>query len=152
MNNQTFHRCARAKHQGFSLLEVLVAVVVLSIGLLGLAALQLKGLQAAHSGYQRSLASVIANDAVERLWVSIPSGLPTGTTLTTIQTDWLAAWQPSAVANANIRPTLPGLAASEITDEGDGTYLITVEWSEERFTNDLAGASTFEYRITLPDL
>ena len=54
--------------RGFSLLEALIALVVLSIGLIGVAAMQLKALQSANAGYQRSVASVAAVDAQERLW------------------------------------------------------------------------------------
>ncbi|MBF7055111.1 prepilin-type N-terminal cleavage/methylation domain-containing protein, partial [Halomonas sp. KAO] len=52
-------------NRGFTLVEALVALVVLSIGLLGVAAMQMKALQGAHIGYQRALASIIAIDAQE---------------------------------------------------------------------------------------
>src|SRR5690554_8195605 len=59
----------RAK--GFTLLEALIALLVLSIGMLGVAAMQLKALQGAHAAYQRSIASLAAQDAQERLWASM---------------------------------------------------------------------------------
>ena len=43
---------------GFTLLEVLVAVVVLSVGLLGLASLQVNGLRFNHSAYMRTQATL----------------------------------------------------------------------------------------------
>ena len=42
------------RQRGFSLVEALIALVVLSIGLIGVAAMQLKALQSANAGYQRS--------------------------------------------------------------------------------------------------
>lgn len=57
--------------RGFSLIEALIALVVLSIGLIGVAAIQLKALQSANAGYQRSVASVAAVDAQERLWAQL---------------------------------------------------------------------------------
>ena len=57
--------------RGFSLIEALIALVVLAVGLIGVAAMQLKALQSANTGYQRSLASVAAVDAQERLWAAL---------------------------------------------------------------------------------
>lgn len=49
------------RHQrGVTLLEVLIAVFVLSIGLLGLATLQFKGLRNGQHSYQRSQAALLA--------------------------------------------------------------------------------------------
>ncbi|NNM59072.1 MAG: type IV pilus modification protein PilV [Legionellales bacterium] len=64
-------------NQGFSLLEVLVAVVVLAIGLLSLAALQISGiryLSAANMDYQAMLQAV---DMAERMRAN-PDGVAGG--------------------------------------------------------------------------
>ncbi len=53
--------------RGAGLIEVLVAVVVLGVGLLGAAGMQLAGLQGGHSAYQRSQATWLANDLIDRL-------------------------------------------------------------------------------------
>ncbi len=55
------------QQQGFTLIEVLVAVVVLSIGLLGLAGLQTTGLRNNQSAYYASQAAIYANDIFERM-------------------------------------------------------------------------------------
>ncbi len=52
---------------GFTLIEVLIAVLVLSIGLLGLAALQTSGLGMNHSAYLRSQATILAADMADRM-------------------------------------------------------------------------------------
>lgn len=57
-----------ARNQGgFTLLEVLVALLVLSIGLLGLAALQTVGLKFNHQSYQRTQAVILAYDIIDRI-------------------------------------------------------------------------------------
>jgi len=53
--------------KGFTLLEVLVALLVLSIGLLGLAGLQTLSLRNNQSAFQRSQAVVLAYDALDRV-------------------------------------------------------------------------------------
>lgn len=55
------------KVKGFTLLEVLVALLVLSIGLLGLAGLQVTGLRDNHSAYLRSQAVLLAQDMADRM-------------------------------------------------------------------------------------
>ncbi len=52
---------------GFSLIEVLVALLVLSIGLLGLAALQTTGLKFNHQSYERTQAVMQAYDVIDRM-------------------------------------------------------------------------------------
>lgn len=51
--------------EGFSLLEVLIAVVVLSIGLLGLAALQAIALRNSAQSYERSQATALAYEIAD---------------------------------------------------------------------------------------
>jgi len=53
--------------QGFSLLEVLIAALVLAIGLLGLAALQASGLQSGHASSLHSQATLLAYDIADRM-------------------------------------------------------------------------------------
>ena len=62
-------RCNRPS--GFTLLEVLVALLVLAIGLVGIASLQVSGLRNAHSSYYTTIASSVALDFEERLWVAM---------------------------------------------------------------------------------
>ncbi|HIB83618.1 MAG TPA: type IV pilus modification protein PilV [Chromatiaceae bacterium] len=57
----------KLQSKGFTLIEVLVAVVVLSIGLLGLAGMQLAGLQNNQSALYRSIATYQAWDMADRL-------------------------------------------------------------------------------------
>lgn len=60
------------KQQGFSLIEALISLVILSLGLVGVAAMQLKALQSATIGYQHSVVTLAAVDAQERLWAELP--------------------------------------------------------------------------------
>jgi type IV pilus assembly protein PilV len=57
----------RTREGGFTLIEILVAIVILSVGLLGLAGLQANGLQANHGAYLRSQASILAYDMIDAM-------------------------------------------------------------------------------------
>ncbi len=55
------------RQKGFSLIEVLVALLVLSIGLLGLAMLQVTGMKFNSDAYFRTQATVLAYDIMDRM-------------------------------------------------------------------------------------
>lgn len=71
MNNMPFKnslsRLNVREQAGFTLLEILVAIVVLSIGLLGLAGLQAASLNNNQTAYYRSVASQQAYDMADRM-------------------------------------------------------------------------------------
>lgn len=56
--------------RGFTLVEILVAVLVLAIGLLGLAGLQATTMRFNHSAYMRSQATNLAYDIADRMRVN----------------------------------------------------------------------------------
>jgi len=59
---------ARSKRErGFSLLEVLIALLVLSVGLLGIAGLQSISLKYNHQSYERSQATVLISEMIEKI-------------------------------------------------------------------------------------
>jgi prepilin-type N-terminal cleavage/methylation domain-containing protein len=69
--SQGFNRSRGAKHQkGLSLIEILVAVIILATGLLGQASLQMLSLKnAAISGYH-SHATILADNLLERMHIN----------------------------------------------------------------------------------
>ena len=72
-----------SKADGFTLLEVLVAVLVFSFGLLGIAGLMTISVRNNHNGYLRSQANFLAENMVDRmranpvaLWAGTYAGTP----------------------------------------------------------------------------
>ena len=59
------------RQAGLSLVEVLVALVLLSIGLLGLAGLQASGMRVGQGSIHRSQAAQLAHDMLERLRANV---------------------------------------------------------------------------------
>lgn len=56
-----------SRSRGFTLIEVMVALVVLAVGLLGMASLMVRSQQSNEGAYSRSQASILAYDIVERM-------------------------------------------------------------------------------------
>ncbi|MBU2971801.1 prepilin-type N-terminal cleavage/methylation domain-containing protein [Pseudoalteromonas sp. C2R02] len=60
-----------SQSKGFTLIEVLIALIISSIALLGLASGQLKSLQYATNSFNYTVSLIQANNAIERMWVDI---------------------------------------------------------------------------------
>lgn len=119
--------------RGITMIEVLIAVVVLSIGLLGMAALQTQSVRLNHSAYLRSQATSLAYDMSDRMRVNrnnlgnyahaMGAAPPAGTTVAATDVSaWLLA----------LDRTLP-LGQGSIAINGD-TVTITVQWDDSRGT------------------
>jgi type IV pilus assembly protein PilV len=127
---------------GFTLIEALIAVLVLSIGLLGVAAMQLKALQSAHIGYQRSVASLIAIDAQERAWERLSQNgtCPEASEIN----NWVDDWSNTLEITNNDALTGGGVG-------NDCEYSVKLEWDEGRLSVDEV-FQAFEYQFRLPIL
>lgn len=62
-----------AQQRGFSLVEVLVAVLVLSVGLVGIAGLQVAAMKTNQSAYMRSQATALAYSLGDRMRSNVPA-------------------------------------------------------------------------------
>ena len=134
--------------RGLTLVELLVALLVLSIGLLGLAGLQTVSLQYNHSAYMRTHANNMAYDIADRMRanrsaarngaynIGIDEPSPAGGT---VATDDLAEWR------AAITTTLPD-ASGAVAVDGDGNATIRIRWLDERSDEDEPERTT--YRVT----
>lgn len=130
------------RQSGFTLVEALVALVILSIGLLGVPAMQLKALQSAHAGYQRAVASLAAQDIVELLWNELDmssNSCPSSSRIDLV--DWQERW-------STVLPHLSGTPVSSepASNSDDCVYAIEISWQEGRFDDEGA----FEYTARLP--
>lgn len=148
----------RQRQMGVGLVEVLVAVLILSIGVLGFAGMQLKALKGTGNTFYRSQATVLADDILSRIavnagqiatyattasWTGAPvsdAAVPSwwsacstsagGTTTTCSQAN-LAAWdiKQSAWMAAHLLPN--GRAeVAKCPGSGVQTYCVSVAWNK----------------------
>ncbi len=109
-----FEHRAPTRQRGVTLIEILVAIVLTAVGLLGLAGLQLRGIQVNQGSSMRSLAAIMAEDLADRMrsdYAALATGSFVGTyTLSNLGTapvaslnDWLYGLQalPAGTAAAN---------------------------------------------------
>ena len=136
----------KSRHRGFTLLEILIAVVVLSIGLLGVASLQALGQQSNHSAYLRSQATALAYDMLDRMRAN-NAGVKAGnydaidTTAQTYSDPGCASssCSPSLMAQYDeydwqqeLKTQLPS-GNGTVAGGGSGTlFTVTVMWDDDR--------------------
>ncbi|MCF6323043.1 MAG: type IV pilus modification protein PilV [Gammaproteobacteria bacterium] len=61
------------KLRGFTMVEILVTIIILSIGLLGVAALQVTGMRSVNSASHRTHAAILVDDIAERMRANPPA-------------------------------------------------------------------------------
>jgi len=130
----------RQRQHGFTLLEVLIALLILSIGLLGLAALQTKSLRSNQMASMRTTVTQLAYDISDRMRAN-PAGVaaneyvlaggvtPTGTTIAAAD---LIAWNQAVVALPGGRSSITQCDGTSVPPCDGLTHIITVQWDEMR--------------------
>ena len=134
--------------RGTTLLEVLVTIVILAIGLLGLAGLQARLQSSEMEAYQRAQALVLINDMASRIATNrsnaadyvTGSGNPLGAGMTCPAAtaaqqgrdarEWCEALQGAgeSLAGSNVGAMVGGRGCVEVIPSIPGAYLVTVAW------------------------
>lgn len=135
------------KQRGASLLEVLIAVVIISIGLLGLAGLQTSSIKSNHSSYLRSQATILAYDLSDRMRASRDA------TLNGRYAD--GSTHADKVAWNNLLTQIIGNNVASSVAQNGNQFTITITWDDARGdiqnpTNPVLGRlQTFTYVLEL---
>ena len=141
ISNDPLQRRASA---GFSLMEVLVAMLILAIGLLGLASLQTQSLKFNHDAYVRSQATILAADIMDKMradppnpgtndpWfdVAVPNFDDCDLNLAPDAINDATPLMAVCVWQTNIQGLLPSGSGGIVANPLDGTMFdITIQWS-----------------------
>lgn len=138
------------KQHGFTLIEILITVVILAVGLLGLAGLVLEGMRNNQGAYLRTQASILAYDMADRMrankeraadYAAFSTDGAT-TTLPACATD-SAGCTPAGQAQVDLvewtrqirgvgsdMVLLPGGVGTIAQDATSLSYTVTVTWDE----------------------
>lgn len=141
---------SRGRVAGFSLLEVLIAIVVLSIGVLTVAGLQVFALRANQVSYQRSQAAVLAAEIIDRMRANRaaaaagnysldpdePPPAPEGACEEAACNGAAMAARDLSLWFQRLVDTLPGATAEIVCSDAPCTpaslHTVTVMWDEDR--------------------
>lgn len=140
--------------RGFTLVEAMVALVVLAVGLLGIAALYVESLSASRSALLRTQAVNLAADMADRIRANRVAGIAYAAGTADAGTETVACETTAGCTSAELAAhdvfrwkatataLLPGFQGEiDFTDALPDVYVITVSWSEPE------GAATFALRI-----
>ena len=151
------------KQSGFSLIEVLIALIIMSVGMLGIAGLYVQSLQAGRTSMFRHQAVALAGDVADRIRAN-PTARDTYEDATGADSGCVATGADCSANEMALHDiflwkqqagnTLPGSAATgggdvivEFEDVTPPRYIITVQWEEPGIAADDVFPS---YAITIP--
>ncbi len=128
----------RNPQRGATLIEVMVAMIVLAIGILGIAALQTTSVQANYSSYYRSQATLMAADITDRMranrTVAIAGSYAIASfpaSSTTNKVDGTQAEKDKAQWLNQLAGTLPE-GTGTIVSDANNVFTVTIRWNDAR--------------------
>lgn len=155
MTSRAHHRRLSRKSSGFSMIEVLVALVILAIGLLGFALLQTMNLRFTQSANYRTQATNLAYDLLDQMranrFQAAWYGGASGASFDAGEVDDIACSRPiGAVTIAQsisrwqcqVARTLGPTASAQVT-YNDGNVAVNISWGDNRWEQDGASPTTF---------
>ncbi len=136
------------RHKGFSLIEVLITILVVSFGLLGMAALIISGVRSNSIAHYRSVASKQTEDIADRMranqagviagaYDALSATTPTGSDCVTnvCSSTQTATYDHAQWNTANSR-LLPG-GVGTVNGSVAAGYAITLMWTEKGMNGEV---------------
>lgn len=144
MNKRKPHKTRTQR--GFSLIEILVSLLIFSIGLLGLTGMQARALTSVQESHQRLVATDFAHRAVAGMWLVSDAELAQFNTGQPRYVTWLAGLQDPDNGLIGLDTERTSISA-----QPDGSVTITVAWSSgtDRGTNYAGGLDSRQHQHTM---
>ena len=134
------------KQTGTSLIEILVTVVILSVSLLSMAALQTQSLKLNQSAMMRSQANIMAYEMMDRIRINRGTN---STNIGNYSADYDETPSGNTLATQDVSDWRTGLASALPSGEGaiacvSATRLceVSVKWSEEQIFGTASDSNT----------
>jgi len=147
MKTRQYYILKRFGMNGFTMVELMVAVLVLAIGLLGLAGLQVWGLNNNHNAYLRTQATLLAQDIIERMRSNsnldayLGSGTADDCFAHTCDSGQMAGYDLTRW-NSALATQLPGGTGTVTKTQGPPVvYNITITWVEQESNPNTPGSN-----------
>lgn len=163
--------------RGFSLIEILVTLLIVAIGLMGTATMQLTGLSSNQGAYLRSQASILVYDMADRMRLnadgalnghydnfkfdvsspnlgSLKSGAgtcttdPSGCNTEAQSSTDKYEWAQNIIGAASGNVLLPG-AVGSVSKGNEGVFTVSVSWEELDWEADTEVKSTSEKSFSI---
>ena len=153
---------------GFALLEALIAMFITAGVLLSLGILHIKSMQQSALTTQRTIATLQANDLIDRMWASVCSldnstgqlDQTTTGTMRAIEAQWKNRWK---ITGSSFTPTSAQKALHSrmtawsgsltVVDASKRRYQITIEWENSKakwYEATPTNKETFNYYFSVP--
>jgi type IV pilus assembly protein PilV len=112
---------------GFTLLETLVALVVFSVGLLGIVALQARSIRMSVDSEDRNRAALMADEVISQMWTSAVGGGSSTCGGSTVCSLNLTAAELTGWSN-RVTAGLPSGAGSVTGPDANGIVTVQISW------------------------
>ncbi|WP_166266455.1 type IV pilus modification protein PilV [Marinobacter caseinilyticus] len=146
----------KSAQRGLSMIEVLIAMLIFAIGLLGVAGMQSLALKSTNNSNVRSLVNIHAYEIVERMRANmgaVETGQYNSVTAISGATNCLPSCTPTNLAAwdadewlQNLQADIPGATGS--VNYAGGIAAVTINWTERGLGND-AEAQTYTLRARI---
>lgn len=105
--------------RGMSLIEVLVALLLFSFGVLGFVALQAKATGISMDAEDRTRAAMLADELISIMWTAGTASLPEST---------VTAWKDKVRSGTGSGLRVPDDAEPTVSTDSSGITTITIRW------------------------